>query len=958
MVDLSNQIAENIINNTQNTFNHFLQNNLEYNILSIKQNLDNFEKEQIIDVSNLPDMSNKSNQIKSSIENILTTNIIEELIKNEENVLLIISIITKVYQNFLTQYLNNSNLKKNNNYFKFIFKGGLSLSIQINNALNNLPKSIRDVYKQKYGNNFKRSDMDFTIFIDYNLILQENIGVNLENIFNDIHNISFIILFYVRNYLNTNNIFDFFNYKKENQKNKLNKMLVEIINNVKQIDDSKKYCKISFGDLNKEMPCPNNVEYKNNFNYDKLITNDPTTNTNKIIYTPKQIGQLNFEPQNKYIVSSNLITINSPQNKKMKFGLTRMKVFFGIYNYKYDIMENIECCDFTRKKGELFDITINHYEDNNHLEMNDMDYHILNIDNNDVLTYSLLFFVRELGSILSNGNFPWENAKYKKRLDRMFGIYYLTIIEEYLQSGIFRRDVEDYIDKLFEFTRLFNVIFIDGTFRNSFGYLLYQLNLNDPSFTVNNERNYKNLLVFLIKICDKIYQNQPVDVNNFNDFIKYCNENIQNLKEIIKTTNNYIGTQIIKLTELNNNINFGGSQCQDEGFMSKIYKHIIKLSGNDLNQNMTTKFNNLINELISEYNNNNNPTNQFLNQQIISGMSLNITHKKNMQILMFLSFIMEYYLFLIVYQNNDFNTESTPNDIANQRKFKRLNWFEDNENKNDYYKDALLNKNIIDIIKEYCNQIDSITFRFLEILINTLVRKIPATTESQIKNIIFFKFDETKYDSNIGKYLFFDWKKRLFDIYKQRVINIEDIIENAIYHSINNISRQNNINEIYNADGLGMFSRFFYFSKSIKSNNKNNYVSQCFCSTLLEQYLYSFVYENFSNHGTLSQDNGRHNFWIHTQNEMNRNIEHMGTWYKKSNNNIKHHRYLEGYLNNENLLILDYKQRKKANIHLFILTLIDYRFAFLVKNRNYLNDVNIKRRQLMNVLNLVKGLIN
>ena len=161
------------INNTKNnvetiTFNKtsLIINTLDniinqYDIISLVKNykLDLDKKMNNFD-------NNNNNDHNRELKNFFT-DIVTNYILDEDNLFNLLYIINKLYTKSITRYIEKNKL--NNNDIIFLLKGGNILKLIAEKFWNELPKEamykLIDIYKPY----FKRSDLDFGIYVNPNL---------------------------------------------------------------------------------------------------------------------------------------------------------------------------------------------------------------------------------------------------------------------------------------------------------------------------------------------------------------------------------------------------------------------------------------------------------------------------------------------------------------------------------------------------------------------------------------------------------------------------------------------------------------------------------------------------------------------------------------------------------------------------------------------------------------------
>ena len=129
------------------------------------------------------------------INNILTNAVTNEFLKNNDTILEIINLYITIYEYAINRYIQtHPELGVNNNNIKFTLKGGLSFLLIISRLIYEMPENIADNFIRLFVTNiFNKSDIDFSIIVDYNTIPVNNRII----VFNDLYNRGVYLLVYV-----------------------------------------------------------------------------------------------------------------------------------------------------------------------------------------------------------------------------------------------------------------------------------------------------------------------------------------------------------------------------------------------------------------------------------------------------------------------------------------------------------------------------------------------------------------------------------------------------------------------------------------------------------------------------------------------------------------------------------------------------------------------------------------
>jgi len=414
----------------------------------------------------------------------------------------------------------------------------------------------------------------------------------------------------VRNYI-IKNKYEFSDFEKNNDEYKkltLNLIRNEINSTLNPTPIGFNYCKIGTGNFYEEEPCPNSVDINNDVAYDELLIHDPVNFNNITVNHPRRYANLNLNPQNKYIISTNIIQFRDYQNNLIKFGLTRMKVFFGLYSTATNQNLIVNCCRYRKAKGEIIDVGISHFENN--VFSQKIDYARYTINNYEFNMPTINYFEHEHYSMLAIiYNLPWDLPKFEKRLDRYFAFALILLLD-----NINGQNIQELI------------LFLN-TYQNHLGLNNQNPNYNKnplmnnqliyglPSQSLNQVQNgiVLEILTLLNQTIGKInLANYNLVLVNFTNFINRLITNIQNMINILNNINIYI--QNPNLTFPDNNLSirtnlFGGFNICSMDNSQKILKNTINKLINfgsfiPLNSNTNDRFYSTYRRLVQIFLNN------------------------------------------------------------------------------------------------------------------------------------------------------------------------------------------------------------------------------------------------------------------------------------------------------------------------------------------------------------------
>lgn len=343
------------------------------------------------------------------------------------------------------------NYRKNNNLddraIFLTFKGGNVLRMIANGVFDLLPSRARDLLKAEYTQYFKRSDADFSVYVD-----EEKLGdLDYDKVLNEISDLVFLRLNKIRNEFkrNSQKYFNLFQVKPEVAIKELNSYFDQLkdIEAIKDKTNDKwfnaKFIQLQFVDglkakANLSCPYQGQYDYKYEIKKDKAVATPVSKTPNWIVNSDNRIIESVF---------------GTDKNKLTKFYLLRSKIVFE-YIYEKDGV-------FHKKPigGELIDVSLTHRNDSalrdflNNYDKEVTKYTLISptlADEKIVInSYSPSGLARDLQIILfDNFDRPWHGGlKYMKRVYRFF---FLSILEMLHDYGLNSIKAKEYINNIKE----------------------------------------------------------------------------------------------------------------------------------------------------------------------------------------------------------------------------------------------------------------------------------------------------------------------------------------------------------------------------------------------------------------------------------------------------------------------------------------------------------------------------
>jgi len=330
-------------------------------------------------------------------------------------------VIWKVHVLTLDYYRYINNIKEND--IVFLFKGGDYLSKLAKTFWTSLPSRAVRYLTSEYEKYFKKSDLDYSIYINPNLN-------NYDIIYKDISYIAFKIQDIIRDLLLTNKyiVFHWFKYNNNFKSYILNEYLKKMVNEDPVTNDPENTEYYENKILN--LFFDNISAFSENTKYD--MRNDQVVRYDK----SKNIIRRDIYTKNKghaYITFNEALEFVG-DDRIVKFNLIRTKMNFNI---KFEKNGKIR---YEHIGGEFIDVSIPHKTDSNIAHFfDDYDSHVHSVlykapckkahyiifanpeSEFAQKTYTLNYIFYDLHKILFiNTYYPWEDKKYEKRLYRLF----------------------------------------------------------------------------------------------------------------------------------------------------------------------------------------------------------------------------------------------------------------------------------------------------------------------------------------------------------------------------------------------------------------------------------------------------------------------------------------------------------------------------------------------------------
>jgi len=511
-------------------------------------------------------------------KDIMTEFVVNEFYPLDKDNAHFIQTIVNCFETMIKKYIEITNLEEND--IIFLYKGGNVLRVLALESIREQPGKIAEKLINNYYKYFKKSDADFTIYI--NPKYEETFDV----IKSDISILSFIILNYIRAILLSGDYILYLRYN-ENYKEKILSKYLKILQETNSIKDEenknynlkfkslilddtlvgKKIENLNFSNMlggnisdtieiqDENYDFHNKNKEVNSNREDFMVVNNPNDPSSTIQYpiTIKKIFKkygLKKDEHGKKIFKFMKSILNSDKESfvyvmfnntldfaKSKFNLLRSKVNFTA------IMENSNG-ELIKKNinGELIDVSIIDRKTlllegqsiHENLEKNIKTYNISNEKYNLTFkSYSMSNLMHDLIFIVfENNEFPWDDRKYEKRLARLIFLYLIEMLKQ--KYGL---DIKDRI----EFVRILKSS-LSSIYRlieeNNFGEINIKINQFTESILTYNYQ-LKEIIFFIKDILQK--SNNSNEFNkNFIKLIQNIINNLELMDDFLASLNNYI----------------------------------------------------------------------------------------------------------------------------------------------------------------------------------------------------------------------------------------------------------------------------------------------------------------------------------------------------------------------------------------------------------------------------------
>lgn len=356
----------------------------------------------------------KNEDLDRPLKSVATDIVVNEFFKNDSSLYQFLSITSRAFEKALQIYSEKRGLAPRD--LLFIYKGGNILRIVSKEFLLELPNSAIRELDEYYKPFFRRGDADFGIYVNPYL-------ENYEKIFHEVTLLAYILQAKLRTIFlkDLSKYFDFFKYNQEYQSKVLFPYL-EAFNNAEGFKNE--FIDFKIGDSaavgDRLYLYHGNVDVSIDFiNPDEDWTLPVRQSALLPIYDSNSIMTITYNNALDFAGGSNEV--------REKFNLARTKFIFSLLR-RNGTTKNIG--------GELIDVGTQHRLSSSTKSFFSMidsyitSYRLLYKDVCDLTfnAYSLKYLIYDLENILfSQRPYPWVDSKYKKRLNRLIYMHFVSL---------------------------------------------------------------------------------------------------------------------------------------------------------------------------------------------------------------------------------------------------------------------------------------------------------------------------------------------------------------------------------------------------------------------------------------------------------------------------------------------------------------------------------------------------
>jgi len=309
---------------------------------------------------------------------------------------------------------------------RFVYKGGNVLRIVANEFLIELPGYASELVNEFYMPYFKRSDADFSIYIDPKL-------KNFDEVHTELTQLTWLLQQNIRERMlvKPNLYFEYFRLNKYEQTRILESYLEEL-NTSDTLNDptNERFYQGEFEGVRFEDVTAGLPPWGNSQDIDTFIAPADEKSNDTVTFVPRP--DLTHYLRIQY--NTALEFGEGKGEEKASFNLVRTKMIFAVRFKNEDGASSV-----VKIGGELIDVSLPKKADSGLPHFFDtvgaVDMYELRYKNKSLrfLGYSIAFLIDDLDLILFiRSDKPWHDKKYVKRLNRLF---YMCFVETFVKFG-------------------------------------------------------------------------------------------------------------------------------------------------------------------------------------------------------------------------------------------------------------------------------------------------------------------------------------------------------------------------------------------------------------------------------------------------------------------------------------------------------------------------------------------
>tara|TARA_B110000211_G_scaffold186207_1_gene211337 strand:+ start:2113 stop:3660 length:1548 start_codon:yes stop_codon:yes gene_type:complete len=356
------------------------------------------------------DREEEFKDMSRELKGIATDIVVNDFFNSDASLYNFLDLVYNTFEQCIEKYVKLNNLKKTDLFFTF--KGGNILRIVYKELISELPARVSNSLEEFYKKFFKRSDADFSIYINPEL-------ENYDTIYDEWCILSYHIQDHIRSTIESDmtDYFDYFKYADTYA----DKIMAGYLNEFKGAN--------SLSDVDNEMYNGTDfleLIFTNKSKYNGLvdfITEDGAQGNELVRHDLKNSKSC------MYISLNKTLEFTSGDGGITKFALVRTKVNFNL------LWKTKKGTTQINVGGELIDVSIPHRKDKsiNHVFDNlkeAISRYTVSESGKSIQfnSYSLKFLIEDLEKILFHvAEFPWDDNKYVKRLNRLCYTYFIEM---------------------------------------------------------------------------------------------------------------------------------------------------------------------------------------------------------------------------------------------------------------------------------------------------------------------------------------------------------------------------------------------------------------------------------------------------------------------------------------------------------------------------------------------------